>query len=395
MTAEVAAKIWAAVVPDLPVSGWRSAAGFGRGLLAWADAIERSQTMSEEDFAAARADIASALHGDERNPVVHYNLGALLYERYQEGLTEAAIGHFTVAFSSSFHSDDVATLFVAGLSLTGLSLSYAQLYHRFARTSDEVLVNCRLTARRAVEMLTHLAQETGDPVFVPPLLRARHAEAFSLHVTEEPADIAAAIAIYETAIAGWVELEGSAPAVLWNNLGYQHMALEGRDEPGCDPEAYERAASLFRRALEVESDFEMAWANLGNVQRLLKRHAEAEQSYRRALAAAAAQGRKYPPAHIEMARVFLEQGRADEAEDEYRAALDLCESPAAAAKVHGEWADALRGVNQDRLAVAAARRGLSTWPGEQRCRSVLEKLQAEPSEPRGAAEHVNVASGPP
>ena len=139
---EAAAKIWTAVVPDLPVTTWRNAAHFGRGLLAWAAAIDADHTLTEPEFASVRADLSEALRGDARNPVVHYNLGALLYQRYSEQLTQDAISHFTVAFSASFHDDDPETLFVAGLSLTGLSLSYAQLFHRFGHVRDEVLVNC-------------------------------------------------------------------------------------------------------------------------------------------------------------------------------------------------------------------------------------------------------------
>ncbi|MCB0964922.1 MAG: tetratricopeptide repeat protein [Acidimicrobiales bacterium] len=370
--------MWTAVVPDAPVTTWQAAADLGRGVLARAAAVEANRTLPAEEFEEVRAHLTSALAREPRNPVIHYNLGSLLYERYEEAFMHEAIRHFTVAFSASFRDDDPGTTLVAGLALTGHSLAYSQLFHRFGQSDDEVLVNARIAARRAVEMLEELASRTGSPAIRRAVLRAGHAEAMSLHVTEDERDIEDAIAIYEDLVRRW-EAFGGPPAVLVNNLAYQHMAFEGRDEPGCNPETYERAARLFERALEIQPDFEMAWANLGNVHRLLKRYDDSERDYREAIAAVERQGKRYPPAHIEFARLLLERGDLAAAEAEYEVALAQTESPSSEAKIHGDWADALRALNQDAAARAAAERGLALWPEEHRCSSVLAKLDAEPT----------------
>lgn len=91
-----------------------------------------------------------------------------------------------------------------------------------------------------------------------------------------------------------------AAAHFYNNLGGERL-LDG-DAAG--------AAKLFQRALAADDTLVPAWTNLGVAERRLKRFAEAEASYRRALAIDASE----PTALANLAGLYLALGRVKDAE---------------------------------------------------------------------------------
>lgn len=84
-----------------------------------------------------------------------------------------------------------------------------------------------------------------------------------------------------------------------------------------DPATMDEAASLYRRAIEVDPTLAIAYTNLGNVCFRRGADEEAEALYRRALAIDAAQ----PEAQYNLGYVMLERGQAREAIDFFRGAL--------------------------------------------------------------------------
>jgi tetratricopeptide (TPR) repeat protein len=206
---------------------------------------------------------------------------------------------------------------------------------------------------------------------------ARYSEAFAHHVTEEEDDVKSSIPIYQDAIDTLRGADVAVPPILYNNLGYQYMTLAGLKERGSDTATYRVARQLFEKAVETFPDLHFAWANLGNVDRLLGNPAAAEKSYRRALDIVARDGGKYPPGWNELACVLLEFGGRDtEAWQAHRQALTDASSPAVRAKLRAEFAQSLVLVGQPEAAVEVAEQGLAEDADNRFCRRALEEARS-------------------
>jgi uncharacterized protein YjbI with pentapeptide repeats/tetratricopeptide (TPR) repeat protein len=260
-----------------------------------------------------RRDLLAAVAVDPLGPVVNYALGALAYNEYDDEPTRRAIAHFAVAHVSAGRLAP-ALVGLSGLTLSGLALSYCQLYHRFGVETAGVLACSRTAAGLAVVTARSRLRRRRDP---PRIRRnalegyalARYAEAFAQHITELRDDVRTSIPLYEDAIGTLNRAQVAIPAVLYNNLGYQHMTLAGRMEPGPDKAGYRAARQLFQTAVRHSSELHFGWANLGNVDRLLGDLVAAEASYRRAVEITERNGQKYPQGWNELAWVLLTGGR--------------------------------------------------------------------------------------
>lgn len=330
-----------------------------------------------------RRELLCALAIDPLGPVVNYALGALAYNQYDEDTTRRAIEHFAVAHASAGRLPAELTG-LAGLCLSGITLSNCQLYHRFGMETPAVLAAGRTAAVMAVATTRVQLDRVNRHRHSLSIRRnamegyalARYGEAFSQHVTEIRDDVKASIPMYEDAI-DTLELAAlPVPAVLFNNLGYQHMTLAGRVEPGPDIARYHVARQYFSTALERSPDLHFGWANLGNVDRLLGNPDAAEESYRRALEVAAAKGIVYPPGWNELACVLLELGRTDEAEDCHLRALGAASSAPVRARLRAEYGQSLLLIGRPDQTIAVAELGLGEDPDNLHCRRVLAEAQA-------------------
>jgi tetratricopeptide (TPR) repeat protein len=168
------------------------------------------------------------------------------------------------------------------------------------------------------------------------------------------------------------------PAVLYNNLGYQHMTLEGLKEPGPDPtRRYEKARALFEQSVTVFPDLHFGWANLGNVDRLLRNPAAAEDSYRQALKICERAGTRYPQGWNELACVLLQLGkRDDEANESHQMALAATDSPSVRARLRAEYAESLVLVGKMKEATTVAQQGLAEDPDNRHCLVALTEARS-------------------
>jgi tetratricopeptide (TPR) repeat protein len=204
----------------------------------------------------------------------HYNLGALLYNRYTEDTNASAIDHFTVAA-------DATDPELRALALSGLTLAYAQNVHRYGLGSDPWSLLADQTSAEALEIDPNL-EETN-------LARGW---AYQLN-----GRIKDAIASYERT----VELDGDTPAerqvksFAQNNNAYIHMT-ELDDLTG--------AEQLLHDALDRYPN-KMAFANLGEIHTRQHQYELALDDYRSALRL----DPKYANAMNEMALVYLAQAR--------------------------------------------------------------------------------------
>ncbi|MBB2943607.1 uncharacterized protein YjbI with pentapeptide repeats/tetratricopeptide (TPR) repeat protein [Actinoplanes lutulentus] len=318
---------------------------------------------------------------DRRSPVVNYALGALGYNEYDGEPTKASREYFAVAYVAAVRlGPDMEGL--VGLCLTGTALANCQLYHRFGMDTPDVLAAGRSAAANAVsrtrERLVRggLSRRTHRNAMEGYAL-ARYAQAFAQHVTEEEDDVRSSIPIYQDAINTLLDVGAPVPAVLYNNLGYQHMTVAGLKERGSDATSYRTARKLFVDSLEVHPELHFGWANLGNVDRLLGNPAAAEQSYRRALEIVAADGGRYPQGWNELACVLLELGgRDDEAWAAHRQAVADGSAPAVRARLRAEFASRLILVGHPDEAAEVAREGLAEDPDNRYCRRALEEAQS-------------------
>lgn len=332
--------------------------------------------------AECRRALIAAQGDDPLGPVVNYALGALAYNDYDADLMRASIHYFAVANASAGRLGD-AMEGLAGLCLTGMALAYSQLYHRFGMESEDVVTSGRTTAEMAVDTTRRRLMRPG----LTPVVRrnasegyalALYAQAFATHMTQREEDVRQSIPLYEEAIA---TLEGAGlpvPAVLYNNLGYQHMTLEGLKEPGPDAtKRYEKARALFERSVTVYPDLHFGWANLGNVDRLLRNPAAAEDSYRQALEICARTGTRYPQGWNELACVLLQLGKRDEeALESHRMALAATDSPSVRARLRAEYAESLVLVGKTAEAATVAEQGLAEDPDNRYCLVALTEARS-------------------
>ena len=345
-------------------------------------ALRRWDAGGRAADAECRRALIAAQGDDPLGPVVNYALGALAYNEYDADLMRASIDYFTVANASAGRLGEAMEGLVA-LCLTGMALAYSQLYHRFGIESEDMVTSGRTTAEMAVDTARRRLMRPG----LTPVVRrnasegyalAIYAQAFATHMTQREEDVRESIPLYEDAIA---TLEGAGlpvPAVLYNNLGYQHMTLEGLKEPGPDAtRRYERARALFEQSVTVYPDLHFGWANLGNVDRLLRNPAAAEDSYRQALEICARIGTRYPQGWNELACVLLQLGkRDDEANESHRKALAATDSASVRARLRAEYAESLVLVGKVTEAAAAAEQGLAEDPDNHYCLVALTEARS-------------------
>ena len=242
-----------------------------------ARAIKRREA-GETDMAACSRELLAAAASDPWGPVVNYALGALSYNQYEAGSTREAVRRFATAYSAADRIGASLDGLVVVI-LSGLALANCQLYHRFGDDGPKVLAMSRTAAAIAVataEARCERVRKKGRWRTSPDLRRtaaeglalATYAQAFAQHLTAKREDAAAAIPLYERAIAALEGVDVEVPAVLYNNAGYQHMTVAGHFERGPDRDSYRRAEELFKKAVKVHPDLHFAWANLGNLHRL-------------------------------------------------------------------------------------------------------------------------------
>jgi tetratricopeptide (TPR) repeat protein len=326
--------------------------------------------------------LIAAQADDPLGPVVNYALGALAYNDYDADLIRASIDYFTIANASAGRLGEAMEGLV-GLCLTGMALAYSQLYHRFGMESEAVVTSGRTTAEMAVDTTRRRLEKAG----LTPIVRrnasegyalALYAQAFATHMTQRERDVRDSIPLYEQAIATLEGADLPVPAVLYNNLGYQHMTLEGLKEPGPDAtKRYETARALFERSVAVYPDLHFGWANLGNVDRLLRNPAAAEDSYRQALDICARAGTRYPQGWNELACVLLQLGkRDDDAREAHKMALAATDSPTVRARLRAEYAESLVLVGKTTEATIVAEQGLVEDPDNRYCLVALTEARS-------------------
>jgi tetratricopeptide (TPR) repeat protein len=382
---ELAAKVLERADPYLG-STWMTRVHIDRASLAWnRDGADAAEVCLAELRAAVQLEALSA----EAN----YALGALEYNRYEEVPTRSAVTHFAVAHGAASRSEHPHPGLV-GLALSGLALSLCQLYHRFGDETEPVLRASRTAASMAVAVTRDrvLGQPGGRRALsergrrrsarfplrtaLEAFALARYAEAFAQHITERREDVARSIPLYESAIRALEEAEVEVPAVLFNNLGYQHLTLAGRLEPGPDAARYRTAAQLFDEAIERAPGLPFAWANRGCIQRLTAEFTAAEASYRRAILEAERAGGTYLQGENELACVLLEAGQAAAAQALHEQAVSRVASGANRAKMRAEYAQVLLLVGHPAAAKEAAELGLTDDPGSLRCRNMSTEAEA-------------------
>ncbi|MEU7981470.1 pentapeptide repeat-containing protein [Micromonospora sp. NPDC049081] len=331
--------------------------------------------------ARCRRILLSARQADPLSPVVNYALGALGYNEYEVEPTKTSLEHFAVAYASSGRLAPGMDGLI-GLCLTGTALANCQLYHRFGMETPGVLAASRSAAANAVAKTRERLKQRNLSRRVyrnamEGYALARYAEAFAQHVTEEEDDVRSSIPIYEDAIETLRAVNAPVPAVLYNNLGYQHMTEAGLKERGSDAQSYRKARAYFLESLKAHPDLHFGWANLGNVDRLLGNPAAAEKSYQRALAIVAAEGGRYPQGWNELACVLLDLGgRDDDAWTAHRQAVTEGSAPAVRAKLRAEFASRLILVRHPDKAAEVAQEGLADDPGNRYCLQALEEAQS-------------------
>jgi uncharacterized protein YjbI with pentapeptide repeats/tetratricopeptide (TPR) repeat protein len=357
----------------------------GAPWLARAYVVHSVQRWDAEGKAArteCRRALIAAQADDPLGPVVNYALGALAYNNYDADLMRDSIDYFTVANASAGRLGESMEGLV-GLCLTGMALAYSQLYHRFGAESEDVVSSGRTTAEMAVEITRRRLMKPG----LTPVVRrnaiegyalALYAEAFATHMTQREEDVRESIPLYEEAITRLEDAGLPVPAVLYNNLGYQHMTLEGLKEPGPDAtKRYEKARALFEQSVAVFPDLHFGWANLGNVDRLLRNPAAAEDSYRQALDICAHTGTRYPQGWNELACVLLQLGkRDDEALESHRSALAATDSLSVRARLRAEYAESLVLVGKVTEAATVAEQGLAEDPDNRYCLVALTEARS-------------------
>lgn len=279
---------------------WPRTAIYGRG-------DERYSKIEERLVSLART---------ERNAgIATYYLGLVKYYNYSNDANKRARELFQR--SARTQNDRLRALATMGVART-----LCQDYHRYGNQTEDVRLDARDAANRAVEMARQLRESDDQEDAYRILLgEAYSAQAFSWHITERADHIAEAIPCYERSFA---ELAEDAPAVSLNNYALMLQARCGRWKyDSKHEETYDRIVKHCEEALRRDPRYKFALANIGQVHLLRRNFEKAEAAYFDAIKVDAG----YANAHSELSRVYLLWGKPDEAKDYYMKALVLTGYP--------------------------------------------------------------------
>jgi tetratricopeptide (TPR) repeat protein len=221
---------------------------------------------------------------EPRFGLAHYNLGTLLYNRYEVTSNREAVHHFTAAAESPDER-------VQSLGLAGLALAYCQQAHRFGEDPAKVAPLADAASLKALNIR-------------PDLEEVCLARAFALQIAGKIDD---AIDWYTTTIdlPGDTASEKRVKSFASTNRGYLYMTERGD---------LDRAEKSFLTALDSFGYNQMAHANLGEVNRRRGQLDDAVSEYEEAL--------RLDPTYInamnELAMVLLEiaaKGSSEAVED--------------------------------------------------------------------------------
>ena len=227
----------------------------------------------------------------EREPTLalaRYNLGTLLYNRYDVVSNREALGHFGAAAESA---DDK----LQALGLAGMALAWCQQGHRYGEDPDKVASLADEASARAVSIHRDL-EETC------------YARAFALQMRGLIDD---AIEWYTRAL----ELEGDTlgerrlKSLASTNRGFLYLTERG------DLDAAEESERL---ALELFPANQIAHANLGEIHRRRRRYAEARAEYEAPLRL----DPRYVNALNELGMVYVSMAQDETDPDRRRELLD-------------------------------------------------------------------------
>jgi tetratricopeptide (TPR) repeat protein len=129
--------------------------------------------------------------------------------------------------------------------------------------------------------------------------------------------------------------------------------------------------------VKIYPDLHFVWANLGNLHRLRGEWDQAERCYLKALEITDQLGTHYPQGHNELAQVLAEVGRAAEAAESHRRALEIADSPALRARFRAEYGRSLLLVGRLQHARDSAKLGLEEDPGNTHCKELMDELGDE------------------
>jgi tetratricopeptide (TPR) repeat protein len=243
----------------------------------------RTGRPSDRDKAIAKYQVAIA-----RSPgyaLAHYNLGTLLYIRYEAAANRDAILQFREAAASD---DDK----IEALALAGLALAYCQQGHRFGEDAIKVAPLADDASTRAVA----IADDLEETCF---------ARGFSLQMMRRIDD---AINWYEKVVSlrGETTGERRLKSFASTNQGFLHLT---------EKEDLAAAESSLIRARDLFPFNQMAYANLGEVHRRRKEYDLAVKAYEHALSISPTYVNglnELGMIHISMARDKTEPDRREE-----------------------------------------------------------------------------------
>jgi tetratricopeptide (TPR) repeat protein len=258
----------------ISMSHWR---GYRNALDAYRHQLRFEWTASYAERQRAIARYKESLDTDPSDPVLNYNLGALLYARYVESDTRQAIEHYLKAAEA----DEPKW---RALALAGLAMSYCQLIHRYGYPLVPSSGQAGEASRRAMELR-------------PDLEEVAFAQGFALQVAGQFDD---AIRAYERTLTlpGHTKPEIRFRSFALNNAGWIRMKNKG-DHQG--------AREAFESALELWPKNKMSYANLGELCRRALDLDGAIRCYERAM--------QLDPEYInganELGMIYLEMARGD------------------------------------------------------------------------------------
>lgn len=220
---------------------------------------------------------------------------------------------------------------VAGLAAMGIARTFSQERHRFGNLDASAVDQSRRAAARAVALLDRSPE-------------ALYALAFAWHCTETLEDIEKGMGYYREITR---HAEGRHPAV-HNNLGYilmkggELLNRQGKVEEA--QEWWRQAEKEMRLTLEISDPKRrttvFSRANLGYLYRLQGQYSRAETEYRKALAPNPETSR-YTNGLNELACLYAEWNRRDEALKYHKLALESAMDPDHEEKLQREFRESL------------------------------------------------------
>jgi len=193
---------------------------------------------------------SAAVEAEPRYCLARYNLGSLLYNRYDEEDNAKAIEHFRSAAESPDQR-------LKALALAGLTLAYAQNVHRFGLAPDPWVALADEASRQAMQIY-------------PDLEETSFARAWAHQIAGRVTD---ALDEYRRTVGlpGDTPIERQIKSFAQNNRAWLHLNVL------CDPDT---AETLLRDALEFPN--KMVYANLGDIYKRQKAFDRALAQYERA-----------------------------------------------------------------------------------------------------------------